>query len=81
MNSADKPLQVVSRLHMSEQQEEDKKNYEAKERLAALRKSKEKKLADLKVSCDLYSNYYIYSSYLRYEQQKLSTLKGLYHCI
>ena len=78
MNSADKPLQVVSRLHMSEQQEEDK-NYEAKERLAALRKSKEKKLADLKVSCDLYSNYY--SSYLRYEQQKLSTLKGLYHCI
>ena len=39
---------------MSEQQEEDKKNYEAKERLAALRKSKEKKLADLKVSCELY---------------------------
>ena len=40
---------------MSEQQEEDKKNYETKERQAALKKSKEMKLADMKVSCELYS--------------------------
>ena len=44
------PPLVVSRLHMSEQQEKDKKSYEAKERQAALRKNKEKKLADLKVN-------------------------------
>ena len=41
---------MISRLHMSEQQEKDKKSYEAKERQAALRKNKEKKLADLKVN-------------------------------
>ena len=37
---------------MSEQQEEDKKNYQTKERQAALRKNKEMKLADMKVSND-----------------------------
>ena len=54
---ADNPLQVVSRFHMSEQQEEDKKNYEAKERQAALKKSKERKLADLKVNCKVDSKW------------------------
>jgi len=35
---------------MSEQQEKDKKDYEAKERQTALKKSRERKLADLKVN-------------------------------
>jgi len=34
---------------MSEQQEKDKKTYEAKERQAALKKSREMKMADMKV--------------------------------
>jgi len=34
---------------MSEQQEKDKKAYEAKERQAALKKSREIKMADVKV--------------------------------
>lgn len=34
---------------MSEQQEKDKKTYEAKERQAALKKSREMKMADVKV--------------------------------
>jgi len=38
---------------MTEQQEKDKKNYEAKERQAALKKNKERKMADLKVNVDL----------------------------
>jgi len=42
-------MEVVSRYHMSEQQEKDKKTYEAKERQAALKKSREMKIADVKV--------------------------------
>ena len=49
-DGSSRPPPVVSRLHMSEQQEKDKLSYEAKERQAALRKNKEKKLADLKVN-------------------------------
>lgn len=63
---------MVSRFHMSEQQEEDKKNYEAKERQAALRKSKEMKLADMKVSNHflwylIIPIYGIYLAIFRYE--------------
>ena len=52
-DNTNNPLQVVSRFRMTEQQEKDKKNYEAKERQAALKKNKERKMADLKVNVDL----------------------------